>query len=243
MINPKKLETTAAIAKSMSFKAATKNPYFISLSEYNKKLVPNKDVRFLIWNIPAKTTCPFATEHCKTFCYAVKSETAYPDVLPSRTKHFIQSQNNDFVVRMVFTIAAYLNRPIFKGAKKIVVRIHESGDFYNVDYMRKWYDIATYFKHDKKVVFMAYTKSVRYVHILATQYGYKKPSNLVIRYSIWDDTNPDDIALATRYNLPIYTAVDEFTPDIKSKNRCRCNDCATCEKCWTGIKKLICEIH
>ena len=29
----------------------------------NKKLINTATVRFMIWNIPAVVTCPFATEH------------------------------------------------------------------------------------------------------------------------------------------------------------------------------------
>ena len=115
-------------------------------------------------------------------------------------------------------------------------------DFYNMGYMAKWYRIAEYFRSDKRVVFMGYTKSVKFIDQLHDA-GHDIPKNMVIRYSIWDDTSADDIALAAKYNLPIYTAVDKFTPAIPSQNRCRCKDCATCGKCWSKTKKIICEIH
>lgn len=230
------------MVRKPTFKARTKSPLFIKLSEKNKKLIPNKAVKFLIWNIPAIITCPYATPHCKHFCYAVKAETAYPTVTPSRLKHFEESRRDDFVARMVYTIESYLMKPPYKAAKKIVVRIHESGDFYNRGYMAKWYKIAEHFKHDKRVVFMAYTKSVVYVDELSAA-GMDKPNNMVIRFSIWDDTDPRQIAMAEKYNLPIYTAVDKFTADIKPQHRCNCADCAKCGKCWGNTKRLICEIH
>ena len=135
--------------KLETFASRTKDSRFIKLSEENKKLVPNKDTKFLIFNLPSKITCPFATELCRKFCYAVKSETAYPTVLPSRQKHFEESKQADFVERVVFTIESYLMRPSYKNAKKIVVRIHESGDFYNQMYVNKWFEIAEHFKKIK----------------------------------------------------------------------------------------------
>lgn len=224
-----------------SFKALSEDSRFIKLSESNKKLQPTKDIKFLIWNIPSKTTCPFATEHCKKFCYAVKAETAYPTCLPSRLKHFEASQRDDFVSCMIFTIKAYINKPSYLKAKKIVVRIHESGDFYNFAYMGKWYKIAEHFKSNKRIVFMAYTKSVAYVDCLA-EIGHAKPKNMIIRFSIWDDTEPNQIYLAEKHNLPIYTAVEKFTAE-PSQNRCLCRDCANCGKCWSKTKSIICEIH
>lgn len=225
-----------------TFKSLSEDSRFIKLSEGNMKLISNNDTKFLIFNLPSKITCPYATEHCKKFCYAVKAETAYPTCLPSRLKHFEESKRDDFVERMIFTIEAHLTRKSYKTAKKIVVRIHESGDFYNMAYMHKWYKVAEHFKTDKRVIFMAYTKSVVYVNTLAEN-GYNIPKNMIIRFSVWDDTEPNEIYLATKNNLPIYTAVNKFTKDIKSQNRCLCRDCAKCGKCWNRTKSIICEIH
>lgn len=35
------------------------------ITKGNKKLINNDKVRWMIWNLPAITTCPFATDHCK----------------------------------------------------------------------------------------------------------------------------------------------------------------------------------
>lgn len=226
----------------VTFKSLSQDARFLTLSESNLKLKPNKNTKFLIWNIPAKTTCPYATEHCKKFCYAVKAEKNYPDVLPARTKHFMESKENDFSDRMIFTIEAHLLRPSYQKANQVIVRIHESGDFYNLDYMAKWYKVAKHFRNNTKVVFMAYTKSVAYVAILHSL-GEYKPSNFKIRFSVWDDTEPEQIEIAKRYNLPIYTAIEKFTDAIKPVNRCLCEDCAKCSKCWLDIDEIICEIH
>lgn len=221
-----------------TFKELSQNPMFIQLSESNKKLVPNKETRFLIWNLPSKITCPYATEHCKKFCYAVKAETAYPNCKPSRMRHLEISKADDFTDRMIYTIETYLTKPSYKTAKKVVVRIHESGDFYNQHYADKWVKIAEHFKSDKRVVFMAYTKSLVYFgsceHIT---------SNFVIRFSVWDDTPQYLLKLATEHNYPTYSAVEKFTKDIKSQNRCLCRDCAKCGKCWNKTKHIVCEIH
>ena len=70
----------------------------------NKKLINTDTVRFMIWNIPAVVTCPFATEHCKHFCYARKAERVYPQVLPAREKNLEESKSEDFVANMIYTI-------------------------------------------------------------------------------------------------------------------------------------------
>lgn len=231
--------------KKTSFKALAADERFITLSERNKKLVPTENVKFLIWNLPSVITCPFATAHCKEFCYAEKAEKAYPNCLPSRLEHFRISREPDFIERMIYTIEAYLIKPSYKNAKKVVVRIHESGDFYNQQYAINWVKIAEHFKYNKKVVFMAYTKSITFfsdnVH---SEVNHKQPpKNMVVRFSIWDDTNYWDLRSAKRWQFPTYSAVDTFTKEIPSQNRCRCKDCATCGKCWGKTKNIICEIH
>lgn len=221
-----------------SFKSRSQMPYFIKLSEGNKKLKPTAETKFLIFNLPSVITCPFATDMCKHFCYAKKAEAAYPTCKPSRLKHLEESRQADFVIRMVYTIETYLLKPSYQKAKKIVVRIHESGDFYNQTYVDKWIKIAEHFKSDKRVVFMAYTKSLVYFGNCE-----QVPNNMVVRFSIWDDTPQYLLNLATEYNYPTYSAVEKFTKDIKSQNRCLCRDCAKCGKCWSNTKRIICEIH
>jgi hypothetical protein len=41
---------------------------------------------------------------------------------------------------MIYTIEKRLNSKAFNG-RKAIFRIHESGDFYNVGYTRKWIDL------------------------------------------------------------------------------------------------------
>ena len=204
----------------------------LNVSRGNKKLVPNKTTAFIIWNLPAIKTCPFATDHCKAVCYARKSEKAYPQVLPAREKNFVDSLNFDFAYRMAYTILK-----IRKGTNKnIIVRIHESGDFYNKAYVEKWLRVINYCAGEN-IQFIAYTKSFPYFD------GVTLPENLSLRASIWDDTKPEHLNTITRNNWNIYTAVEKFTENDKF-SRCRCQDCATCGDCWNNaIKDIRCEIH
>lgn len=209
------------------------------LSTGNSKLKSTKSTRFLIWNIPAKKTCPFATEHCKKLCYAVKAEKQYPACLPCREKNLAESKSPSFVSDMVSEINSFLYRPSYKAADKIYFRIHESGDFYNQEYFDKWVQIATQLKN---VVFLAYTKSVRYV--LNT--SEKIPENMIIRFSLWDDTKTTDKAIAEDLHLPTYTA-ENMTEERKmalAERFCECRDCGKCGKCYgREVQHIVCEIH
>lgn len=206
----------------------------MNVSRGNKKLVSNDETLFLIWNLPAIKTCPYATEHCKAACYARKAERVYPDCLPSREKNFSDSMQSDFTENMIYTIESALKND--RKQRKIVFRIHESGDFYNREYTKKWLAIMRHFEKNRKVVFIAYTKSFVYFD------GEELPKNFKLRASIWDDTSEQQKRIVSDNNWTIYTAVDKFQTGDKF-TRCRCKDCATCKKCWQNYKDIRCEIH
>lgn len=213
----------------------------------NKKLQNNEKVRFIIWNLPSVKTCPFATELCKKSCYARKAERVYPSVLPSREKNFMDSLQPDFVERMIFTIEKELNSKKCAG-KKVVFRIHESGDFYNLEYTKKWIEITKHFEHNNNIVFLAYTKSL--VYLICAGYNTRHfPHNFVVRSSLWDDTSRANLDYTELYNFPIYTALtaaDMEKAAVAGRifEKCDCVNCGTCEKCWNNeYKEIICKIH
>lgn len=205
----------------------------IKVSRKNKKLRPNSETAFIIWNLPAVMTCPNRTKHCEGACYARKAERAYPTVLPRRLKNLEISRQADFVERMTYTILS-----IAAGSRKknIIVRIHESGDFYNKAYVNAWLQIMQNCAIDKRIKFIAYTKSFRFFD------GVKLPSNFYLRASVWDDTPVEDLVTITRNGWTIYTAVEKFQKG-DTFTRCRCEDCATCSICWSKRKDIRCEIH
>ena len=230
--------------KKVSMKALRKDPRYINGINFdgNRKLKNTNEVRFMIWNLPAVITCPFRTAQCEKYCYARKAERMYPSCLESRKRNYEVSLQADFAERMIYTINVELSSKRFAG-KKVVFRIHESGDFYNVEYFRKWTEIAEAFKYDKRIVFLAYTKSVMY---------YKSaniPDNLVIRSSLWSDTCAESIQITKAFDIPVYTALSAHDMDVAESNglefeKCRCEDCATCGKCWDkSIRTIITYIH
>lgn len=213
----------------------------------NKKLRNTDKVRFMIWNLPAVKTCPFRTDMCEKSCYARKAERVYPNCLPSRENNYKESLQADFVENMIFTIEKELNSKKCNG-KLTIFRIHESGDFYNLEYAAKWIAIAKHFENDNRIKFLAYTKSI--IYFVNLGYGFMDfPSNLVIRSSLWKDTKQDRIELTYSYNFPIYTALTEIEIIQEKQNghnftTCNCDDCANCGHCWNKNEKdIICKIH
>lgn len=203
----------------------------------NKKLVNNDKVRYIIWNLPAVKTCPFRTIHCEDGCYALKAERMYPSVTPSREKNYNDSLKDDFSVRMIETIAYYRNSKAFKN-KLIIVRIHESGDFYSEEYAKKWVEVINYFRNDSTIKFLCYTKSLPYFNDV----NVSSMKNLCFLASVWDDTTEAMMDIIKTKNYRVYTAVESF--ENTSYSHCDCKDCAHCMKCCNNnVKAIACEIH
>lgn len=205
----------------------------LTISEGNKKYHNNNKIRFIIWNIPYKTTCPFATALCKKICYAKKAEDAYPDCNPSRVKHYNESLRDDFVLRMAYTILKIAMKD--RTGRKVVVRIHESGDFYNLEYLKKWLDVMAMCK-GANVQFIAYSKSFPYFD------ERQLPSNFAFRASIMADTPQWQLDIIKRNGWRTYQAVEKFRKG-DTFTRCHCNDCGKCKKCWSNYSDIRCEIH
>lgn len=204
------------------------------LARKNSKLLPNIVTAYIIFSLPRIITCPFATEMCKWKCYVASEERLYDDVLPSRHRNYEISKTSDFVPLLTDRIRSIANRC---QKERVIVRIHEGGDFYSKEYTDKWLEIIDNLKDDKRVQFIAYTKSFQFFD------GVSIPDNFVLRASLWADTAPEQLALVAKNGWPTYSAVEAFgnkDPFI----HCRCEDCATCNMCWNkDIKDIRCLIH
>jgi hypothetical protein len=120
------------------------------LKETSKKL----GLKIFNFSIPAyksksgKVVCPFA-ESCVKYCYAQKGNyKRFPKVAEGMEERFLISKSLNFVALMDIEI---------NKKKADAVRIHDSGDFYNNEYIEKWVNIAML---SPNVNFYAYTKSI-----------------------------------------------------------------------------------
>lgn len=128
----------------------------------------NVKVKANIFNLPSKTTCK-ANLKCHGYCYSSKAEVQYPAVLPSRENNFQESLKSDFVDNAI---------KLLKTRKNKIVRIHESGDFYSMDYVIAWFSIANALP---EYTFYAYTKRDDIFTEDVLKY---KPKNFTLIYSI-----------------------------------------------------------
>lgn len=120
------------------------------------------------FGIPALKTCPMK-DVCGKYCYANKGAYSWPQVKAAYNWRFEQTKLKDFPQIAI--------KALSKKKKLEKVRIHDSGDFYNKQYLYKWFKIAELMPN---IEFYAYTKQVK---LLKDNWG-QKPNNLTIIFSL-----------------------------------------------------------
>mgnify|MGYP003654394673 FL=1 len=130
-----------------------------------KKTAKLNNVRLYEFNLPAVSSCPWA-DTCKEICYADKGTFKYPNV---------QAKYN-FNYELTLNGPAFIEQIQKELTKKRVeyVRIHSSGDFYSMNYLKSWLEIA---RNNPKIVFYGYTKSVPLLQAV------KLPVNFIFCFS------------------------------------------------------------
>ncbi|NBW41983.1 hypothetical protein EBR25_13430 [bacterium] len=125
-------------------------PANIKLSDGNTKLKKSGIVSF---NLIPITHCPLAGS-CKAFCYATVGQQAFASGVKRRAAAFKATLSPTFVQDM--------HSEIQRWKKKIkAIRVHDSGDFYSMQYLLNWLEIA---RLNPDVKFYAYSKSLPFIH-------------------------------------------------------------------------------
>jgi len=125
-------------------------PANIGLSDGNSKLKKSGIVSF---NLIPITHCPLAGA-CKAFCYATVGQQAFASGVKRRAAAFKATLSPTFVQDM--------HAEVGRWKRKIkAVRVHDSGDFYSMDYLKAWLEIA---RLNSDVKFYAYSKSLPFIH-------------------------------------------------------------------------------
>ena len=121
----------------------------VSLSTTNSKLAKDGIASF---NLVPIETCPGAGS-CAKYCYADTGSFLrfHKTTMPPRVANWLASQKPDFVEKM-----NKMFDEVKKKGKIKAIRVHDSGDFYSPDYIKKWTEIA---RANPELMFYAYTKS------------------------------------------------------------------------------------
>lgn len=168
---------------------------FLKFSKGNAKL----DKNTLIFNLPAGRTCPGA-KNCLAFvvnengkriikrskdtefsCFAADSEQRFPNVFNQRkynldllNKSFKENGFNGMVNLITNSLTYYQVKHNNSTNVLTKVRIHESGDYYSMDYLKAWLEVC---KNKPSLKFYSYSKSLNFFDGLAL------PSNFYLTKS------------------------------------------------------------
>lgn len=121
--------------------------------------INGKKYRVFNFGIPAykskdgSMTCPLAGK-CATGCYAQQGAYVWSNVAQAFEKRYQLTKTDEFKERMRKEIKTKV-KTAMNRKETLVIRIHDSGDFYSLDYILKWIDIILEFSG---VHFYAYTK-------------------------------------------------------------------------------------
>ena len=127
------------------------------------------------FNLPAVDTCPGMSSACSS-CYAQRGRWTFAKVQESLHRNWEASRHPFFAERMIREI---------RKRRVHVVRIHASGDFYSVSYIRAWLRIA---RNCPWVTFYAYTRSWRLSGLRVELEELAALSNVRLWYSADRDT-------------------------------------------------------
>jgi hypothetical protein len=104
--------------------------------------------KIFAFNLPAALTCPGKSVACAA-CYALRGRWVFPTVQAALQRNWQASRERFFAELMIHEIG---------WRKPRLVRIHSSGDFYDLGYIRQWGRIV---RSCPTTRFYAYTRSWR----------------------------------------------------------------------------------
>jgi len=147
----------------------------MSLLTKNSKMSKTSNELRTVYNftLPAVQTCPSAGT-CKKNCFATKGAYSWPMVQNKHNQNWFATKEPNFVELMTKEIQVKA-KTAKRQNKQLVIRIHDAGDFYSLEYLLKWFHIVLQFP---EVQFYCYTKSVSLFKRLN-----RTPVNLLVNYS------------------------------------------------------------
>lgn len=178
------------------------------------------------WTLPAfrakdgTKTCPNAGV-CAIGCYAKQGAYVWDNVSQRHHKNLDASKDVDFADAMIHEISLVYKRTL-KQDKDLYIRVHDSGDFYSLDYTMSWFRVFNAFAGSPKIKFYAYTKQVEMFQDLKKFYADTFPKKFEVIYSyggkqdsrIDNDTERHALVFETEVELAAKGYVDASSDDI-----------------------------
>ena len=177
----------------------------------NSKIAKSSNEFYSVFNygIPAykaadgTITCKMAGSCGKTGgCYAMQGSYQWSPVKAAYEYRYQASLRYDFADLIIKELKPKIKTAKRQG-KQVVIRVHDSGDFYSWEYAEKWFQIA---QLNPEVIFYAYTKMIPLFNLLKKQ-G-KIPSNFRIIYS--EGGLADKLIKADDFHAKVFETKEEL---------------------------------
>ena len=165
------------------------------------------------FSLPVLKTCPGKTEFCSRLCYGLRGRFTHQKMREIYQTNLKASKQADFVERIV--------REILK-TKTRAFRLHVVGDFYSVEYVEKWIEIADRLPDVK---FFGSTRSWRVPELRHAVERFRDLPNVYLRASV-DFSHSDQPS----DSWGVWTIEGEGDPCPHDYGLVK--NCITCKKCW-----------
>ncbi len=165
------------------------------------------------FSLPVLQTCPGKTEFCRRLCYGLRGRFTHQKMREIYQNNLKASKQAGFVERIV--------REISKS-KTEAFRLHVVGDFYSVEYLEKWIEIANRLPNVK---FFGSTRSWRVPELRKTLERFRDLPNVYLRASI-DFTHLD----RPTCSWGVWSIEGEGDPCLHDYGLVK--NCTACKKCW-----------
>ena len=167
------------------------------------------------FSLPVITTCPGKTPFCERYCFGLKGNFTMLNVIDANDRRLDATLKNDFVDIIIKEIRQ-TRAPSF--------RIHVIGDFYTVEYIEKWIEIA---KELPDVIFFGSTRSWRCDFLSEAIKMFRDMENVYLKASV--DLTDTLSPLGCGWNLWSVEGKGMACPHDVGKVA----SCLACKRCWS----------
>lgn len=180
------------------------------------------------FSLPSRITCPGASKWCLQHCYAHRYERRRPHCGRAYSRNLVLSWNQKEFIKVVLR-----SIPRHLGS----FRIHVSGDFYSVDYIRSWIKICRLRPH---TLFWVYTRSWMIPELMPALEELRALKNIQLFASV-DSTMPDPPAHWRKAYIHTDSRAKGIHCPEQSGSLPSCLHCGYCFRKRTG--DVIFQIH
>lgn len=177
--------------------------------------------RVLVWNLPVVVTCPGASGWCLRHCYNADLRTEKFPIEGWAKNLAYYFQDRDGLQRRLVNELGHFN-----GLQ--AVRIHSSGDFFEIEYIRFWSEIIV---QTPEIKYWAYTRSWTDEKLIEVLNEIRSLKNLQL-FASWD---PSMSAPPVKWRKSIVYHSDDLPSHqrgiICPEQSGQSPNCATCNYC------------